>query len=115
MSRISISLEESIKKQIEELASKEETPVAKYIVGLIQLGLKIKTMQQDETRKKEQELQEKMPEYLLTLIGLCSETLRCTYDPEKIRNKSKNAEDSIAIIKEKVTAYIDGFTGRDSE
>ncbi len=46
MARVTVFLEESIKKQIEEQASREDIPVSKYAAELIRLGLKIKNMKQ---------------------------------------------------------------------
>lgn len=113
MKKISVYLKDSLEKQLKQAAEKQEQSLSEYASELIELGLKIKALQQDKSRQKEEELMRKMPEQLLRLINICSETFRCTFDEEKVRLKGENADNVLQTIKEKANAYIEGFTGKE--
>lgn len=114
MSKISIYIKDSIEEQLKQEAKKNEKSLSEYAGELIELGLKIKSMQQDESRKKEEELMDKTPEYLLRIMNICSEVLRCSYDPNKALQKAETADEALSMIREKAVSYINGFTGKES-
>ena len=113
MKRIAVYLDDSVADEIHAKAIDKNLTDSKYAYQLIQLGLKIESMRQDESQKKKDEFEEKIPEYLLRLISICSETFRCVYDNEKLLTPAKNPEDSLNTIKSKVIAYMDGVTGKE--
>ncbi len=113
MKKISVYLKDNLEKQLKQEAAKQERPLSDYASELIELALRIKSMQQDESRQKEEELMRKMPEQLLRLLNICSETFRCTFDEKKVRLKGENADNILQVIKDKATAYVDGFTGKE--
>lgn len=108
-----VFLEEPIKRQIEENASKEGSSVSKYAADLIKLGLKIKGMKQDESRQKEEELERNHTEYLLRILGIVSDLYSSQYDSNKMGYKCANADEALSRIKDKVQSYIDGYLGKD--
>ncbi len=113
MKKISIYLKEETEKQLRKEAAGLDVSLSECAGQLIELGLKIKSMKNDEKRRKEEELMEKTPEYLLRLINICSEVFRCTYDNEKVSIPAENSEQVLESIRNRVTSYIDGYTGKE--
>lgn len=113
MKKISVYLKDSLEKQLKFEAEKQEQSLSEYASELIELGLKIKAMQKDESRQKEEELMRKMPEQLLRILTICAEIFRCTFDEGKVRLEGENADTVLQLIKEKSNAYVDGFIGKD--
>lgn len=113
MKKVSVYLKDSLEKQLRNEAEKQERPLSECASELIELGLKIKAMQKDESRQKEEKLMRKMPEQMLRILTICSETFRCAFDEGKVRLEGENADSVLQLIKEKSSAYVDGFIGKD--
>lgn len=109
MKKISIYLKDSLEKQLKKEAEKEEVSLSEYSKQLIELGLKIRSIQRDETREKKEELMDKTPEYLIRLLNICSEMFRCIYDQDKVARPADTPNDALDSIKNTTIAYLDGF------
>ena len=59
--------------------------------------------------KKEEELKQQHTMYLLRLLGLNADILRCVYDPSKLPNSLESIDDHITTIKQKVDHFIEGY------
>ncbi len=85
---------------------------------MIDLGIRVYTQSkaaasmspEDKMRlEKEEELKAQHTTYLLRLLGISTDILRCVYDKEKLNTPHDTPEDHIANIKKKVDNYIDGY------
>jgi hypothetical protein len=113
MARLTTFVDDETEKQIKKQASDEGISISECTASLIKLGLRIKSMQQDESKQKMDELMQKTPEYLLRLIAISSEIFRATYDPEKCSRKDSDPNDLLLDIKSSVQSYIKGYTQDD--
>ena len=59
--------------------------------------------------EKEEELKQQHTMYLLRLLSLNADILRCVYDENKFTNPSNMIEEHIAKTKQKVDHFIEGF------
>lgn len=85
---------------------------------MIDLGILVYTQNKDKANmspedkmrlEKEEELKAQHTTYLLRLLGMNTDILRCVYDKEKLNTQQDSAEDHVVNIKKKVDNYIDGF------
>ena len=113
MKKISVYLKDNIEKDLKKDAEREGVSLSEYAGELIELGLKIKRMKRTESQEKQDELHDKMPEYLLRVLNICSEVYRSTYQKDKVVSSGEDAEESLNIIKGKVQSYLDGFLGKE--
>lgn len=115
MPQIYTSIGEHTIEQLEKISKKTGKSFSKITAEMVELGLKVYEARSEnqisEVEKKKAELEEKHTEYLLRIMNLCSEILRCTFDPDKMESKSKNPEEAISEIKEKMQFYIKSYTG----
>lgn len=87
------------------------------IKEIINLGLKVYafnkgdnlTEEEKNRQKKEDELKEQHTMYLLRLLALNADILRCVYDPSKLPDSLGTTEEYIAKVKQKVEYFIDGY------
>lgn len=86
---------------------------------IINLGLKVYTMNKDDNvseeeknrLKKENELKQQHTMYLLRLLAMNADILRCVYEPSKLPEPSGNLDEHIAKMKQKVDHFIEGYIG----
>lgn len=85
---------------------------------MIALGIKVylinkesddKTEAEKNRLEKEEELQKMHTTYLLRIMELSADILRCVYDKDKAQNGQQVVGDQIALIKKKVDDYIHNY------
>lgn len=85
---------------------------------MLSLGIKVylinkENLPTDDTDKnrldKEEELKNMHTMYLLRMLELNSDILRCVYDQNKLKNAPDNSSDHIIKIKQKVDDYIEEY------
>ena len=59
--------------------------------------------------EKEEELKQQHSMYLLRLLSLNADILRCVYDENKFTSPSNTVEEHIAKTKQKVDHFIEGY------
>ncbi len=80
---------------------------------LVDLGLQAynakNTTPANNKSDKEADLRMKHTTYMLRMISITSDVLRCVFDKNKIDGAHNNAEEQLAYIKNKVDHYIDEY------
>ena len=66
-------------------------------------------------REKKEELAEKQIEFILKMLAIQAEVLRCVYDENKMKNKTGSVENALNRIDEKVKDYIGQYIGKKSD
>lgn len=119
MPRLTTFVDKTTEKQVKDNAEQEGVSVSVYTASLIKLALKIKQLQGDENKQNEEEkkaeLEEKHTEFLLKILGLQAEVLRCVYDSSKVKNKTGDVESNINRIDEKAKEFIHQFLGKKTD
>lgn len=103
--------------QLEQIKKEEgHRSTSAVMKEMIDLGLKVYLHNKDkgsaeeiELLKKEAELNRQHTRYLLRILSLNNDILRCVYDNNKFPEESGLFEDHIAKMKQKVDHYIDGY------
>ena len=118
MPRLVTFVGEHTLETINEKAEKNKISASKYASGLIEFALKIKSMEADPKAKKAEEkrreLELKTPEYLLRILNISSEILRCNHDPEKMKVKQADVDHALDSITAEVKTYLKGYLGEDN-
>lgn len=87
--------------------------MSQVLKELIDLGLQSysskNTTSTNNKSDKEADLRMKHTTYMLRMIGITSDVLRCVFDKSKVDGAHNNAEEQLAFIKNKVDHYIDGY------
>ena len=111
MQRIAIFLEEELGNDIRNRAKDHSISVSECAVSLIKLGLKVKALQ-EKSGEGEAEIEAKDPflekhsEYLLRILNICSEILRCTHDPKRAHYQNEKPDDVLEQIKDRIQNTI---------
>ena len=87
--------------------------MSQVLKELVSLGLQAyvskNTTPENNKSDKEAGLRMKHTTYMLRMIGITSDVLRCVFDKNKVDGSNNNAEEQLAFIKNKVDHYIDGY------
>ena len=87
--------------------------MSQVLKELVDIGLKSyssKNIIPTNTKSdKEADLSMKHTTYMLRMIAITSDVLRCVFDQSKVDGAHNNAEEQLAFIKNKVDHYIDGY------
>ena len=87
--------------------------MSQVLKELVDIGLKSYSSKNiiptNNKSDKEADLRMKHTTYMLRMIGITSDVLRCVFDKSKVDGAHNNAEEQLAFIKNKVDHYIDGY------
>ena len=87
--------------------------MSQVLKELVDIGLKSYSSKNiiptNNKSDKEADLRMKHTTYMLRMIGITSDVLRCVFDKSKVGGAHNNAEEQLAFIKNKVDHYIDGY------
>lgn len=87
--------------------------LSQVLKELIDLGLQAYSLKNripiNNKSNREVDLRMKHTTYMLRMIGITSDVLRCVFDKNKVDGTHNNAEEQLAYIKNKVDHYIDGY------
>jgi|TARA_R110000868_G_scaffold173799_1_gene410178 DNA-directed RNA polymerase subunit F len=115
MPQVHCYLPEKTVDKLEEIQSIEgHESLSKAIKEVIDLGIKVYFFNKDNEEKsnemsKEEELEKKHTAYILRILGMTSDILRCVFDKDKVSGNTTNPEEQIASIKDKVDLYIEEY------
>ena len=87
------------------------------IKELIELGIKVYNLnkqndlnsEEKKRLEKEEELNKQHTKYLLRILSVNADILRCVYDKEKVANGELDVEKQISHIKSQVDNFIEGY------
>ena len=108
MPQVHCYINQKMEEQLEESITMKE---------MLSLGIKVYLINQnnkiDESEKrrleKEEELQKMHTTYLLRIMELSADILRCVYDKDKEEKSQYIVSDQISLIKKKVDEYITNY------
>jgi len=87
--------------------------IPQVLKELVDIGLKSYSSKNiiptNNKSDKEADLRMKHTTYMLRMIAITSDVLRCVFDQSKVDGAHNNAEEQLAFIKNKVDHYIDGY------
>ena len=119
MPKVYCYLNQKTVDQLEQIKLNEaHESTSQTMKEIIDLGIKVylhnkenlALSESDKKRlEKEEELKQQHTMYLLRLLSLNADILRCVYDENKFTNPSNHVEEHIAKTKQKVDHFIEGY------
>ena len=119
MPQVHCYLNQKTADEIEQIRQEEgHESLSAAMKEMLILGIKVHQINKDkkglsfdekQRAEKEEELKALHTTYLLRILEINADVLRCVFDPNKIPNSQEKVGDHIVKIKSKVDEYIEKF------
>jgi len=115
MSTVAVYFANELIDRLKRYAEERKLNFSEACRELIELGFKVGDAQergQSEESKRKQELEDKHTSYLLQILNIEKEILRCVFNKEATTLGGATAEEDLLIIKENVKNFIESYMGK---
>lgn len=112
MPKLQVIVSHFAHETLKEMAKTKKESLSKIASQMIEIGLRIEKNRNkigEETNNNIEELEAKHTEYLLRILGITSDILRCVNKPTDTRYGHKEAGEELNAITNNIQSYIDGF------
>jgi len=113
MPKVFCYINENVQEQLEQIKIDEGfSSLSKTMQEMLTLGIRVYLHNKekgDSGADKMEELVQQHSKFLLRILALNTDILHCVYDNKKITEGTVTVEERIALHKQKVDHFIEGF------